>query len=222
MKERLLKIYTQLFEHFGPQDWWPANSPFEVVVGAILTQNTRWENVELAIAELRRRNALTPKGLEALSRSQLEEAIRPAGFFRQKARRLHGLLDSLETRYGGELTQLLAPPLSRARQDLLALEGVGPETADAILLYAGGFPTFVVDAYTRRLFSRVGLLDADAGYDETQALFMQHLPSETTFFNEYHALIVEQCKRYCLKRKPQCAECPLVNFCSGEDVNQGG
>jgi len=210
---RLIQIFNRLAVHFGPLHWWPAESPFEVVVGAILTQNTAWRNVELAIARLRAAGALTPGAIASLSPSELEEHIRPAGFFRQKAERLQLFVTHLAGRYRGDLSAMLAGPLAQVRAELLTLKGIGPETADSILLYAGGHPSFVVDAYTRRLFARLGLLRGDEGYEMIRSLFMSVLPAETDLFNEYHALIVEECKTFCRKRSPLCSPCPLLSCC---------
>ena len=209
----LQPVFDRLVAHFGPLHWWPADSSFEVVIGAILTQNTAWSNVEKAIFNLRREEALTPEALRAATREQLEEWIRPAGFFRQKAERLQLFAEHLFAHHDGDLGRLLAAPLPEARRELLALKGVGPETADSILLYAGGLPSFVVDAYTRRLFGRLGLLDPTAPYESIRTLFMERLPADPDLFNEYHALIVEQCKQLCRKRKPLCANCPLQKSC---------
>jgi endonuclease-3 related protein len=208
-----MQIFDRLAAHFGPLHWWPAQTPFEVVVGAILTQNTAWRNVEYAIAYLQAAGVLTPAALRAIERGELENLIRPAGFFRQKAERLQLFVEHLFTRHGGELKELLDGPLETVRAELLSLKGVGPETADSILLYAGNRPSFVVDAYTRRIFSRLGLLRDDEGYEAIRALFMDNLPHETDLFNEYHALIVEECKVFCRKRTPLCAPCPLLAIC---------
>jgi endonuclease III related protein len=184
-----------------------------VVVGAILTQNTAWRNVEYAIANLQAAGALTPASLRTLERDELEILIRPAGFFRQKAERLQLFVEHLFARHGGDLAALLTGPLERVRAELLDCKGVGPETADSILLYAGNRPSFVVDAYTRRLFTRLGVLHGDEGYEKIRALFMEHLPHDTDLFNEYHALVVEECKTFCRKRAPLCPACPLLAGC---------
>jgi len=210
---RLMQIFSSLASHFGPLHWWPAESPFEVVVGAILTQNTAWRNVEQAIARLRAAGALTPEAIASLAPRELEEHIRPAGFFRQKAERLQLFVRHLAARHDGDLAGMLSGSLAQVRTELLALKGVGPETADSILLYAGGRPSFVVDAYTRRLFSRLGLLRGDEGYEAIRSLFMDALPAEVDLFNEYHALIVEACKVFCRKRAPLCSPCPLLPHC---------
>ena len=213
LEERLNEIFNCLLERFGPLHWWPANSPFEVVIGAILTQNTAWSNVEKAIAALKAAIPLAPSALLQLDRRCLEALIRPAGFFRQKAERLQLFAAHLLDHHGGELSAMLAGPLEQVRCELLHCKGIGPETADSILLYAGGQPSFVVDAYTRRLFTRLGLLQGDERYEEIRRLFMDHLPHNSDLFNEYHALIVEQCKRHC-RVKPLCSSCPLQTDCA--------
>ncbi len=213
MQNRLLDIFQRLADHFGPLHWWPADTPFEVAIGAILTQNTAWTNVEKAIANLNQAGALHPAAIRDLQRPQLEALIRPAGFFRQKAERLQLFVAHLFDGHGGDLERLLKQPLAQARRELLGLKGIGPETADSILLYGGELPSFVVDAYTRRLFGRLGLLAGNETYEEIRALFMRHLPADTDLFNEYHALIVEECKTFCRKRIPRCSPCPLLAVC---------
>jgi endonuclease-3 related protein len=213
LHDRLHDIFDRLVGHFGPLHWWPADSPFEVAVGAILTQNTAWRNVELAIANLKEAQALSPEALRELATGELENLIRPAGFFRQKAERLKLFVEHLFRAHGGELPDLLSGLLEHVRGELLSLKGVGPETADSILLYAGGYPSFVVDAYTRRLFTRLEVLRGDEDYEAIRALFMTRLPPEADLFNEYHALIVEECKTFCRKRLPLCPSCPLLQIC---------
>lgn len=208
----LTHLYQRLLTAYGPQGWWPAQTPFEMALGAILTQNTAWTNVERAIANLRQADALTPAGLRALPDGALEQLIRPSGFFNQKAARIRTLVAELDARWQGELLQLLAQPLTVARAELLALPGIGPETADSILLYAGGHPTFVVDAYTRRLGERLGVLDGGEGYEAVRHLFMDELPADAPMYNEYHALIVHHAKVYC-RKTPLCADCPLLRDC---------
>jgi len=193
---------------FGPQHWWPARTRFEVVVGAILTQNTAWSNVERALAALRGRRLLTAARLSELPPGRLAGLIRSSGTFRVKARRLRAFLAYLNGRYQGSLDRMSRAPLEALRRELLAVPGIGPETADSILLYALGRPAFVVDAYTRRVLSRHRLLPHDAGYQEVRAFFERHLPSDPRLFNEYHALLVAIGKQYCRSR-PHCAECPL-------------
>ncbi len=212
VRERLLEIFDRLFRRYGPRHWWPAETPFEVCVGAILTQNTSWGNVEKAIANLKRAKLLSPQALSNIPVERLAEVIRPAGFFNVKAKRLKGFVDRLFARYDGSLDRLFAEEWHGLRAELLAVPGIGPETCDAILLYAGGKPSFVVDAYTRRLFAGLGLVREDVGYEELRALFMDNLPPDPVLFNEYHALIVEHGKEHCRKR-PRCAGCSLHVLC---------
>ena len=206
-------IYDTLYRTYGPQDWWPADSPFEVMFGAILTQNTNWANVEKAMASLRGVCELTPEGILSLTPDCLEEAIRSSGYFRQKSARLHGFCRFLIDEYEGDLSRLGSVPTARLREMLLALHGIGPETADSILLYALNRPVFVVDAYTIRLLSRLGLCSEKAKYDEVQKLFMENLEPATKVFNEYHALIVLHCKSRCKTKVPLCDGCSLRDFC---------
>ncbi len=212
MRERLLEIFDRLFRRYGPRHWWPAETPFEVCVGAILTQNTSWGNVEKAIANLKRAKLLSPKALRDIPVEQLAEVIRPAGFFNVKAKRLKGFIDWLFASYDGSLERLFGGEWCKLREELLTVPGIGPETCDAILLYAGRKPSFVVDAYTRRLFASLGLVGDGVGYEELRALFMESLPSDPSLFNEYHALIVEHGKEHCRKR-PRCAGCSLHVLC---------
>jgi len=214
----LLSIYQKLFDRYGPRNWWPAESAFEMAIGAILTQNTNWNNVEKAIANLRAEEALDCQRICAIERLELEALIRPAGFFRQKAERLQLFACYLRDHYQGSLENMLRQPLEPLREELLALKGVGPETADSILLYAGEQPSFVVDAYTGRLFTRLGLLRGDEKYAPIRSFFMSRLPAETGLYNEYHALIVVQCKEHCRKR-PLCADCPLEKDCRYRQLN---
>ncbi len=212
MEKLLLEIFDRLFRRYGPRRWWPAETPFEVCVGAILTQNTSWGNVEKAIANLKRAKLLSPEALRDTRVEQLAEVIRPAGFFNVKAKRLKGFIDWFFARYDGSLERLFAGEWPILREELLAVPGIGPETCDAILLYAGGKPSFVVDAYTRRLFAGLGLVREDIGYEELRALFMENLPPDPPLFNEYHALIVEHGKEHCRKR-PRCPGCSLHVLC---------
>ena len=214
----LMKIYRCLFDHYGPRNWWPADTPFEVAVGAILTQNTNWSNVEKAIANLCSADSLDCNRISELDRQELEALIRPSGFFRQKAERLQLFCYYLRDNYHSSLEQMLRQPLETVREELLRLKGVGPETADSILLYAGNHPSFVVDAYTGRLFSRLGLLAGTEKYEQTRKLFMDRLPQQSDLYNEYHALIVIQCKEHCRKR-PECTDCPLEDSCRYRQQN---
>ena len=210
--QQLLAIFEQLLAHYGPLRWWPAETPFEVCVGAILTQNTAWTNVEKAIRALKQADVLESAGLRDIEPERLAQLIRPAGYFNVKSRRLKDFIDWLFTNFGGSLERMFATDWHGLRDKLLQVRGIGPETCDAILLYAGQKPTFVVDAYTRRLFYRLGLLSENAGYEETRALFMENLPADALLFNEYHALIVEHCKQFC-RKKACCEGCPLAARC---------
>ncbi len=211
MNNKLLDMYRILLDHYGPRNWWPADSPFEVVVGAILTQNTAWKNVEKAITNLKRIGALTPEALLRLPEETLSEAIRPSGYYRQKAKRLRNLLTMLSDRFDCSLDALFEFPTEALREELLALSGIGPETADSILLYAAERAVFVIDSYTIRIFSRHELLPEETSYAEAQQWITDHLPEDVQLFNEFHALLVNVGKDFCRPR-PACAGCPLEGF----------
>lgn len=215
MKKTIRRIFDLLLARYGPLHWWPAETPFEVCVGAILTQNTNWGNVEKAIANLKREGLLSAEALRDLPRERLAAVIRPAGFFNVKSERLKGFVAWLYARYGGSLERMFAGDWRELREELLAVPGIGPETCDSILLYAGGKPSFVVDAYTKRLFSRLGLIPEKAGYEEVRALFMRHLPADPALFNEYHALIVQHGKEHC-RKKERCTGCSLHILCRAD------
>ncbi len=204
----MLEIYNRLYAAFGPQHWWPADSPFEMIVGAILTQNTAWSNVEKALMPLKAQSLLTPQALYDISETQLAHLIRPCGFFNIKAKRLKSFVLFLFDQYDGSLTRMFQENHALLRQKLLAVHGMGPETVDSILLYAGGIPYFVIDAYTKRIFSRHGLMEETVSYATAQAFFMNRLPPDSKIYNEYHALIVKTAKLFC-KTKPDCEHCPL-------------
>jgi len=208
LRKRLLAVYRRLHRHFGPQQWWPGDGPFEVIVGAILAQNTSWANVEKAITNLKEAGVLSPGEMAALDSQELAGLIRPSGYYRVKANRLHHFLAFFKERYEFSLEAMFNQPLSEVRESLLGVKGIGPETADSILLYAGGYPIFVVDAYTRRIFSRHGFIRPGGTYEELQALFMDALPRDARLYNEYHALIVRAGKTSCLSR-PRCKGCVL-------------
>ncbi len=211
MRDKLIRIYTLLHERFGPMGWWPAETPFEVVIGAILTQNTSWKNVEKAIENLKALGPLTPRMLLDLPEKDLQEAIRPSGYFRLKAGRLRNFLRMLEEGYSGRIESLFDLPTDHLREVLLGVSGIGPETADSILLYAAERPVFVIDAYTIRIFCRHRLLPEETTYAEAQEWVMGHLPADVRLFNEYHALLVAAGKTYCRPR-PRCEGCPLEGF----------
>ncbi len=208
LRRRLLRLYDALYRRFGPQGWWPARTAFEVVIGAILTQSTAWVNVERAVSRLRRAGALRPAALQGLSARRLATLVRASGFFRVKAGRLRAFVRHLARRHGGRLRRFLRQPAPALRAELLAIPGIGPETADSILLYAAGRPVFVVDAYTRRILFRHRIVPPDADYRTLQALFTANLPRDPALFNEYHALLVRVAKEYC-RTRPRCAGCPL-------------
>lgn len=209
--QRMEGMFTELLNHFGPQHWWPGETEMEVIVGAILTQNTNWKNVEKAILNLKEKGLLTANQLNALSVSDLAQLIRPAGYYNIKAKRLKNLIDLLRERYHLDLSRLLTEKTDTLRQELLSVNGIGPETADTILLYAAHRPVFVVDAYTHRILRRHGMTDEQTDYHELQSLFMDHLPDDPSLFNEFHALIVKAGKEYC-RRKPLCHLCPLQEW----------
>jgi len=208
----LLKIYKKLLKYFGKQDWWPAETRFEVIVGAILTQNTNWKNVEKAIINLKKAGVLSLSKLSKVLKRKICEYIRPSGFFNQKAERLILLMDFLKKNYRGSISVLMKENLKTLRRKLLGLKGVGPETADSILLYAADKPSFVIDAYTKRIFSRLGI-SANDKYEDLQYLFQKDLPKSVSLYKEYHALIVELAKKHC-RKKPLCSGCPLSDICN--------
>ena len=207
----MMGMFTELLNHFGPQHWWPGETELEVIVGAVLTQNTNWTNVEKAILNLKEKGLLSLHQLDALSVSELAQLIRPSGYFNIKAKRLKNLIDLLSERYHLDLSRLLDEETDTLRKELLSVNGIGPETADTILLYASHRPVFVVDAYTHRIMRRHGMTDEQTDYHELQSLFMDHLPDDPSLFNEFHALIVKTGKEYC-RRKPLCHLCPLQDW----------
>lgn len=205
-------MFDTMAEALGPSDWWPGDSPFEIAVGAILTQNTNWKNVEKAIDNLKSAGKLEAKALYALSQPELSELIRPAGYYNIKARRLHNFLEFLKQEADFEIEALSKQSIEELRPKVLGVNGVGPETADSILLYALGLQTFVVDAYTARMMHRHGLVQEDIDYHEMQGLFMDALPEDVAVYNEYHALIVRVGKEWCKKKQGLCDTCPLKPF----------
>ena len=207
----LREVYDRLLEAYGRQHWWPGESPLEVMIGAVLTQNTNWKNVEKAINNLRRHDLLEPHALAELPQEELEELIRPAGYYRVKARRLANLLELLVRRYDGSPEAMFATGLSDLREQLLGINGIGPETADSILLYAAALPTFVVDTYTHRIFARHGWIQFDANYHAIKEHFESGLEKDAALYNEYHALLVRLGKLHC-GRRPNCEGCPLAEL----------
>ncbi|MFC1548869.1 endonuclease III domain-containing protein [Candidatus Omnitrophota bacterium] len=208
-RKSLKKLYDLLNNYFGDLGWWPAETDFEVIIGAILTQNTSWTNVEKAIFRLKQKGLLRPSRLAEADLASLARAIRPAGYFRVKARRLRDMGRFVMSECGGRLARLKKLGVPELREKLLAVKGVGPETADSILVYAMQKPVFVVDAYTKRIFERHGLIDGRVSYDEVQKMVHKGLPMKTGELNQFHALLVETGKRFCRKKAPLCEECPL-------------
>jgi endonuclease-3 related protein len=222
MAGKLNFIYRKLYSSFGTQRWWPADTAFEVMAGAILTQNTNWVNVEKALTNLKKNNLLDPLKLYKLPDRLLAVLIRPAGYYNIKAKRLKSFLKFFISCYSGNIKKMSGMDVASLRQQLLAVKGIGPETADSILLYALNKPIFVVDAYTRRILLRHGFIDEDAGYDKIQDLFMQNLKSGVKLFNEYHALLVKLGKEFCLKKKPKCDVCPLKAISYTKNTDKKG
>lgn len=208
----LVEYYNSLFTAFGPQHWWPGRTQFEVIVGAILTQNTSWTNVQSAIGNLRRAGVLSVRGIEDVPLRTLGRLVRPSGYFRQKARKLKAFCKFLREQYGGSLRSMFAAPTIALREKLLGVWGIGRETADSILLYAGGHPAFVVDAYTKRMLARHGWTDEKARYEDLRWMFERQFPGETQRFNEFHALIVRAGKEFCSKHDPNCDGCPMGRY----------
>jgi endonuclease-3 related protein len=207
-----LKMFHAMLDALGPSHWWPAPTPFEVAVGAVLTQNTNWANVTRAIAALKAAGPLEARALFALPDAELAERIRPAGYFRIKARRLKNLLALIVAECDGDITRLAGGDMEAARERLLSVSGVGPETADSILLYALGYPSFVVDAYTARICQRHALAPEEADYATLRDLFMDALPEDAALYNELHALLVRVGNGWCRPRAPRCETCPLAPF----------
>jgi endonuclease-3 related protein len=208
MKQKLLKIYEKLYRAFGPQHWWPGETAFEIAVGAILTQNTNWGNVEKAIENLKRAKALSAKRIHEMTAHRLASLIKPAGYFTIKARRLRAFIDFLMNDYHRSMKKMRDEEIQTLRVKLLKIHGIGHETADSILLYALEKPVFVIDAYTRRVLSRHTIVRHDECYESIQKLFHSTLKRDAKLFNEYHALFVRLGKTYC-RKKPRCHGCPL-------------
>ena len=208
ISQTLLNIYHRLMAHYGPQHWWPAQEPFEVIVGAILTQSAAWINVEKAIANLKAAGALSPAALRQLPDSEVARLIYPSGYYNVKAQKLKAFVHWFGEQYNDNLDKLFTNNIDRLRQQLLAIYGIGEETADSIILYAANKPTFIIDAYTRRIISRLGLTPDGNSYTAYQTFFMANLPADAGLFNEYHALLVRLAKNVCQPR-PLCQQCCL-------------
>jgi endonuclease-3 related protein len=209
LQPALLRYFRLLRKHFGAQSWWPGRTRFEIILGALLTQHTAWSNVEQALENLRSAGLLSPHKLSQVSLARLNRLLRPSGTYRQKSRMVRRFLRYLNKDYGGALDRMFRLPAWHLRAELLQLPGVGPETVDAILLYAGGHPAFVIDAYTRRILQRHGLAHGRGHYTQLQELFESQLPRDAVLYNEYHALLVAAGKTFCHSRNPDCASCPL-------------
>jgi len=213
----LNRYFQALYKVYGPQHWWPGRSRFEVIVGAILTQNTSWTNVRAALKNLRGANLLTPRAVETAPLARVSRLIRPSGYYRQKAKKLKAFTHFLHKTYAGSLALMFQAPTSTLREQLLLVHGIGPETADSILLYAGKHPVFVIDTYTRRILERHALAAGKPSYEELRSLFESSLRRDAQLFNEYHALIVRTGKDFCHKSTALCSACPLRSFLPASD-----
>jgi endonuclease III related protein len=220
MKRGLLLIYNILFIRFGEQHWWPGDTPFEVCVGAILTQSTSWSNVEKAINNLKKEDMLSPEKLNDIETKKLAKLIRPAGYFNAKARKLKEFTNYLTKNHNNDLDRLFSQPIPKLREELLSIWGIGPETADSIILYAAEKPGFVVDAYTKRIFHRLGFTPEKIDYENLKKFSENNLPRDTQVYNEFHALIVRLGKEHCKKTKPQCGDCPIKKSCKQKYSNR--
>lgn len=207
-----MPMYEAMHAKFGHQHWWPGDTPLEICLGAILTQNTNWRNVEKALAQLKASNLLNLAALDLIPPDDLAEKIRPAGYFNVKAKRLKNFIAAVRKNFGNDLCAFLDRPAHLLREELLAIHGIGRETADSIILYAAGKLSFVIDAYTARILRRHGLVDETADYESIKALFESSLPGDLDLWNDYHAQLVAVGKEYCRPRNPRCEGCPLAEF----------
>ncbi|WPX09388.1 endonuclease III domain-containing protein [Anaerocellum danielii] len=211
----LYNIYNKLYEFWGPQHWWPAETKFEMVIGAILAQNISWNSAEKAICNLKRANILSVEKILQTSDEKLAELIKPAGYYNQKTKRLKEFCNFLKREFNSDLEKLFALDISSLRQVLLSQKGIGFETADSIILYGAEKPIFVVDSYTKRLFYRLGLIKSEKiSYNDLQAIIMTNLIPQTQLYNEFHALIVKHCKEICRSKKSICNKCCLMLICN--------
>ena len=213
MHPDLLAIYKRLFSAYGEQHWWPGRDPFEIIVGAILTQQVAWKNVERAIDALKSAGLMDQGALLRAPLDDVAALIRPTIYYNQKAKKLRSFLEFLTERHHGDLSELFALPVSAMRQELLGVHGIGEETADSIILYAAEKPSFVIDAYTRRTMQRLGVIKGKESYDELRAMFMENIPRDVQLYNEYHALFVRHGKERCRSRAPLCLDCALRDMC---------
>jgi len=210
----MMNIYDKMYGHFGPRGWWPGNSLFEICIGAILTQSVSWKNVARAIDNLKQAGLLDINRMYHSPVEDIEKCIVPTMYYRMKARKLLAFVEHVMEKYAGNLPKMFNQDLAGLRKELLDIYGIGPETADSIILYAAEKPIFVVDAYTRRIFSRLGIINENISYDEMQGFFMRHLPTDVSLYNEYHALIVGVGNMFCANKKPRCGSCPVSEFCT--------
>jgi endonuclease III related protein len=217
--QALTGIYDRLFDRYGQQHWWPGETPFEVIIGAILTQSTAWSNVEKAIANLKAASALDPVSLHSISIDKLATLIRPSGYYNAKAAKVKAFIECLHDEYDGNIDRLFALDTTALRQELLSIHGIGPETADSILLYAAHRPVFVIDAYTKRITGRLGLIPSSDSYESFQRFFMKNLPHDEGMFNEYHALFVRHGKEAC-RKSPICKGCCLVSLSKKDCISR--
>ncbi len=206
------KIYDILYTAYGPQDWWPGDSRLEIIIGAILTQAVSWKNVEKAIGNLKNNGLLDINGLDQIEQDQLAQLIKPSGYYNMKAKKLKSFIRFLKEDYNASLDNLAKGKPDNKREELLEIYGIGPETADSILLYAFNKPVFVIDTYTKRIFSRIGYIKANISYQKLQAKIENNLKTDKKLYNEYHALLVKHAKEHCLKSSPLCKGCPINNF----------
>lgn len=218
MKDVLMNIYAKLDSHFGPMGWWPAETPFEVCVGAILTQNVAWRNVVKAIDALKKEDLLCPNAIAQADHDHIAALIRPTRYYNQKTIKLKNFCSLVVHQFGGDLDKLLTLPLHDLRKQLLKVKGIGKETADSIILYAAQKPIFVVDTYTARIFNRLGVIPTQWGYDEIQEFFTHNLPLDVSLFNQYHALIDGLGHHFC-SVTPRCTQCPLTDLCPHQNEN---
>ncbi|MDZ7671358.1 MAG: endonuclease III domain-containing protein [Halanaerobiales bacterium] len=209
VSEGIELVYEQLFDHYGPQNWWPADSSIEVIIGAILTQAVNWSNVEKAISNLKEANLVSLKKLKEVKENRLAELIKPSGYYNMKAKKLKSFVSYIDDNYDLNLNKFTKGKPETIRKKLLDIYGIGPETADSIMLYAFNQPKFVIDTYTKRIISRIGYTSEDVSYDKLKALFEKNLENDSKLFNEYHALLVKHAKEHCLKSSPLCIKCPL-------------
>ena len=214
MAANLTLIYNRLFSAYGEQHWWPGLDPFEIIIGAILTQQVTWKNVEKAIAALKASGLMEPEALLHAPLDEVAALIRPTIYYNEKAKKLRSFLLFLQERHHGDLSDLFALPMPAMREELLSVHGIGEETADSIILYAAEKPSFVIDAYTRRIMQRLGLIGGKEAYAALRALFMESIPRDVKLYNEYHALFVRHAKEHCRSRAPLCLDCPLSGVCT--------